>query len=221
MNKWVTCMVNTITTCVYFSNRVWLKLKASEDKPPDKLLPKFIMCAIRSTVTFFSRYGIDPKPPDWFLNVVSPMPKDKVWIGQVVKEYQREKQDGKEYDASSCNLPNDFNTFVTLAFALYLQSGIIKGKYHGRHFDESMEDINALFRTTYTTGTTEGEGDKMRKWTLNIQLYVNMLEEDQDNMIQKTVTNMTIAYLATYEQREYKTTTNSTEIVINKHSDEQ
>jgi hypothetical protein len=85
---------------------------------------------------FFSQYGINPKPPDWFVNVVSPMLNDKVWIEQVVKEYQREKQDGKEYDASSCNLPNNFNTFVTLAFALHLQSEILKGKYHGRHFDE-------------------------------------------------------------------------------------
>ncbi len=48
-----------------------------------------------------------------------------------------------------------------------------------------------------------------------------MLEEDQDNMIQKTVMNMTIAHLATCEQKAYKTTTNSTEMVINKHSDEQ
>ncbi len=127
------------------------------------------------------------------------MLNDKVWIGQVVKEYQRKKQDGKEYDALSCNLPNNFNTFVTLAFALHLQLGILKGKYHGRHFDESMEDINATFCTTYTTSTTEGEGEIMRQWTLNIQSYVNMLEEDQDNMIQKTVTNMTIAHLATCE----------------------
>jgi hypothetical protein len=149
------------------------------------------------------------------------MLKDKVWIGQVVKEYQREKQDREEYNASSCNLPTDFNTFVTLAFALHLQSGILKGKYHGRHFNELMEDINAIFCTMYTTSTIEGEGEITRKWTLNIQSYMNMLEEDQDNMIQKTVTNMTIAHLATCDQKAYKTTTNSTEMVINKHSDEQ
>jgi hypothetical protein len=77
------------------------------------------------------------------------MLNDKVWIEQVVKEYQREKQDRKEYNALSCNLPNNFNTFVTLAFALYLQLGILKGKYHGRHFDESMEDLNEIFHTTY------------------------------------------------------------------------
>jgi hypothetical protein len=149
------------------------------------------------------------------------MLNDKVWIEQVVKEYQREKQDGKEYDALSCNLPTNFNTFFTLAFALHLQSEILKGNRNVREFDESMKDINALFGTTYTTSTTEGEGEITRQWTLNIQLYVNMLEEDQDNMIQKTVTNMTIAHLATCEQKAYKTTTNSTEMVINKHSDEQ
>jgi hypothetical protein len=83
-----------------------------------------------------------------------------------------------------------------------------------------MEDINALFGPTYTTTTTEREGEIMRQWTLDIQSNVNMLEEDTDNIIQKTVANMTIAHLATCVQREYKTTTNSTDMVINKHSDE-
>ncbi len=111
------------------------------------------------------------------------MLNNPVRIGQVVKEYQREKQDGKENDALSCKMPTNINTFVTLAFVLHLQSGILKGnrrKYHVRQFNELMEDINALFGPTYTTTTTEGEGEIARQWTLDIQSNVNMLEEDQE-----------------------------------------
>ena len=225
-NKWIWCMVNTITTCVYYSYRVCLKkFKPPKEKAPDNLLPTLITCAIGSTLPFFSKYGIDPKPPAWFEQVVSATLNDPDRIGVIFKAYQTENGDTREFDESSCKLlPTDFNTFVTVAFALHLQSGIlIRGENRGgkgvvREFNETMNDINELFQKQYSTTTsTEGE---MRRWTLDIQSYVKMLGDNQDDILMKTVTNI-VTYILHSVQRAKKTSTNSTAIVINKHSDEQ
>jgi hypothetical protein len=215
--KWVWCMVNTVTSCVYYSYRVCLnKFKPAKEKAPDHLLPTLIMCAIESTLPFFSKYGIDPKPPEWF-EYVSATLNDPDKLGEIFME----NGDTKEFDESSCKLlPTDFNSFVTVAFALHLQSGILKrgengrGKGKVREFEETMNDVTDLFQKQYFAAT-EGE----IRWTLDIQLYVNMLGDNPD-ILTKTVTNM-VTYLLPSVQRGKKTSTNSTAIEINQHSDEQ
>lgn len=224
--KWVGCMVNTITTCVYFSHKVYgyLKIKPKGEEAP--VLPTLITCAIQLTLPFFSQYGINPKPPEWFNSIESTLNNPDL-LREIFERYQTENGDTKEVDFSSCkSLPTDFNTFVTVAFALHLHSGIFKrvverrgGKPVMRVIKETMNDITDLFQQKFFTSTTDTDGETKR-WTLDINLYVKELDKNQDDIQMKALTSI-VYYLLPRVQTGKKTSTNSTAIVINQHSDEQ
>jgi hypothetical protein len=86
-----------------------------------------------------------------------------------------------------------------------------------------MNDVKELFdpKLVCTPIITEGESAEGDKITLIIQTYVDMVEKDQYNMIQKTIKNMIIAHIPPCVRRQDKMTTTSTDTVTNKHSDEQ
>jgi hypothetical protein len=113
-----------------------------------------------------------------------------------------------------------------VAFALHLHSGIFKrvverrgGKPVVREIKETMNDITELFRNKFFTSTTDTDGETKR-WTLDINLYVKELDKNQDDIQMKALTSI-VYYLLPRVQTGKKTSTNSTAIVINQHSDEQ
>ena len=82
-NQWISGLVDTIGTSVYYSFNVYKKIKVMINK--EELLMRLIKSAIKGTTEFVSEYGLHPKPPDWF-NVVPQKMIDKVGITTVLGE---------------------------------------------------------------------------------------------------------------------------------------
>lgn len=197
-NKWVTCMVNAIATCVYYSYRVCTANKIMQSLDEKRYFqPRLITSAIESILPFFSQTGVDPKTPEWFNSLSQRLKEEKL------------------------QLPDDYNTLVTVAYALHLEVGILveresssgRGKKGVRKFEEEVNDPKHLFQYgNYFTPT-----DGAEKWTLNIQSFVDSLSESDNNIYKNTVEHL-IRFYATGNSKTCMTETN---ISINQHSVDQ
>jgi len=133
--KWVTCMISTVGTSVFYSNAVLSKIR----KKSASLIPKLIGSAILITTEFFSKRGMDPIKPEWFVSVYEKLENwesydDVIRICMGILEGRNVDNDDMTslrnvmLDKVCCQkglgLPKDYLSFLTLAFALHLQDVI-------------------------------------------------------------------------------------------------
>ena len=137
-NQWISGLVDTIGTSVYYSFHVYKKIKVTIHN--EELLMRLIKSAIKGTTEFFTEYGLHPNPPDWF-NVVPQKMIDKVGIttmlgeifekrGIVDEEEKAILQDKikKKYIPT---IQDNFISFIRVSFALDLHKRLMittKGK---------------------------------------------------------------------------------------------
>lgn len=201
-NKWVTSMVNAIATCVYYSYRVCTAKKIVQSSDEKRYLqPRLITSAIESMLPFFSKTGVDPKTPEWFNSLSKRLKEEKL------------------------QFPDNYNTLVTVAYALHLEVGILveressgRGKKAVREFEEEVNvnnDPNHLFQNGNFFTPTDGAE---KKWTLNIQSFVDSLSKpDNNNFYNNTVDHL----IRFYAMGNSKTCMTEGNMSINRHSDEQ
>ena len=115
-----------------------------------------IKSAIVGTTDFFSEYGIDPSPPDWFKQVQEKMENQDL-IMRAIEDVLETKGTAQEKNVNAIyenfskyminNLQDNFVAFLRTAFAFYLQLRIFI-KTGGRsnlqqqtlqHLDNSLE----------------------------------------------------------------------------------
>lgn len=184
--KWVTCMISTVGTSVYYSNVVLSKTNKSPS-----LIPKLIRSAILVTTEFFSKKGMDPIEPDWFVSVCDKLENwerydDVIRMCTGILE-------GRNVDNDDMNslknvmlkkvggqkglwLPRDYLSFLTLAFALHLQDAIIEPT-GGR---SSMKISTDLFNDhgEAIIGLREGIHEHP-PWTTRIGEFEEMTSQDR------------------------------------------
>ena len=138
-DQWISGLVDTIGTSVYYSFNVYKKIKVTIHNN-EELLMRLIKSAIKGTTEFFSEYGLHPKPPDWFNDVPQKM-IDEAGINTVLCEIfenrgivdEKEKailQDKieKKYRPT---IQDNFISFIRVSFALDLHKRLMittKGK---------------------------------------------------------------------------------------------
>jgi len=200
-NKWVTSMVNAIATCVYYSYRVCTAKKIVQSSDEKRYLqPRLITSAIESMLPFFSKTGVDPKTPEWFNSLSKRLKEEKL------------------------QFPDNYNTLVTVAYALHLEVGILveressgRGKKGVREFEEKVNvnnDPNHLFQNGNFFTPTDGAE---KKWTLNIQSFVDSLSKPDKNFYNNAVDHL----IRFYAMGNSKTCMTEGNMSINQHSDEQ
>ena len=129
--QWLSALVEVIGTSVYYSRWVFHeKLKYSQMMSigSEELLGRLLKSSITDATQFFSQYGIDPSPPDWFNNVIITM-KDKKIITDVLDMIGSKKNvdiSGAQSKIETKYKPLveglSFISFIKLAYALHLQS---------------------------------------------------------------------------------------------------
>ena len=182
-NQWISGLVDTIGTSVYYSFNVYKKIKVTIHK--EELLMRLIKSAIKGTTEFCSEYGLHPKPPDWF-NVVPQKMIDKAGITTVLREIfenrgivdEAEKailQDKIEKKYSP-TIQDNFISFIRVSFALDLHKRLMittKGKSKLTDLIELgiiSEDHLGKKPSQITTIVTSDISQE-RKWTACIKEY--------------------------------------------------
>ena len=182
-DRWISGFFDTVTTSVYYSYKVITKGKNSS-KDSEILLMGLIKSAIVGTTDFFSEYGLNPSPPDWFKDVQEKMADQNLImraIEDVLESKGREKDVNAVYENFSKyminNLQDNFVAFLRTAFAFYLQLRIFN-KTGGRstlqpqtlqHLDNSSEKKRTIIVME----------DTNRKWTACIKEYASKIATDQ------------------------------------------
>ena len=124
--KWITCMIATVGTSVFYSNAI---LKHRKSNPPS--IPKLICSAVSISTDFFSStVGIDPIQPDWFKSLQE---EEVTYSGNLAEMNVDDCCDDpltlkaaiiESVGDKGLGLPKDYLSFITLAFALHLQVAI-------------------------------------------------------------------------------------------------
>ena len=183
-DRWISGFLDTVTTSVYYSYKVITKAKNSS-KDSEILLMGLIKSAIVGTTDFFSEYGLDPSPPDWFKHVQEKM-EDQDLIMRAISDVLVTKGTAQEKNVNAIyenfskyminNLQDNFVAFLRTAFAFYLQLRIFT-KTRGRsnlqhptppHLGHSL----GIKRTIIVMEDT-------KKWTACIKEYASMIARDQ------------------------------------------
>ena len=137
-NQWISGLVDTIGTSVYYSFHVYKKIKVTIHN--EELLMRLIKSAIKGTTEFFTEYGLHPNPPDWF-NVVPQKMIDKVGITTVLGEIFEKRGIVDEEEKAILQdkikkkyiptIQDNFISFIRVSFALDLHKRLMittKGK---------------------------------------------------------------------------------------------
>jgi hypothetical protein len=190
--QWLSALVEVIGTSVYYSRWVFLSklknMKRSKKKGSEELLKigseallgRLIKSSITEATQFFSRYGLDPCPPDWFNKVINTMRDDTV-IADVFGKITESKKNFVDVAGAQSRIERkykpfierfSFISFIKVSFALHLQSQLIDttgGKSRLRiNLDLSnlviqttddikviKKDVGQLWTTSITDFTTE------------------------------------------------------------------
>jgi hypothetical protein len=130
--KWVTCMITTVGTSVYYSNAVLVLKKKKKKRQDPCLVPKLISSAVSITTQFFSMRGIDPILPEWFVAVSDKLENweqhedmKKTCLG-ILQNNGNDNTTSNVVGGKGLGLPKDYLTFIVLAFALHLQNVIFE-----------------------------------------------------------------------------------------------
>jgi hypothetical protein len=185
-DQWISGLVDTIGTSVYYSFNVYKKIKVTIHK--EELLMRLIKSAIKGTTEFFSEYGLHPKPPDWF-NVVRENMIDEAGITTVLRDIfenrgimdEGEKailQDKIEKKYSP-TIQDNFISFIRVSFALDLHNRLMittKGKSKLTDLIELgiiAENHLGKKPSQITTIVTSDISLRERKWTGCIKQYAS------------------------------------------------
>jgi hypothetical protein len=185
-DQWISGLVDTIGTSVYYSFNVYKKIKVMINK--EELLMRLIKSAIKGTTEFFSEYGLHPKPPDWF-NVVRQKMIDEAGITTVLRDIfenrgimdEGEKailQDKIEKKYSP-TIQDNFISFIRVSFALDLHNRLMittKGKSKLTDLIELgiiAENHLGKKPSQITTIVTSDISLRERKWTGCIKQYAS------------------------------------------------
>ena len=184
-DRWISGFLDTVTTSVYYSYKVITKAKNSS-KDSEILLMGLIKSAIVGTTDFFSEYGIDPSPPDWFKQVQEKMENQDL-IMRAIEDVLETKgtAQGKNVNAiyenfskyMINNLQDNFVAFLRTAFAFYLQLRIFT-KMRGRSNVQLPTPPN-LGHSLGIKRTIIVMEDTNQKWTACIKEYASMIAREQ------------------------------------------
>jgi hypothetical protein len=131
MNQWVSGIVDTIGTAVYFMYKV--HRGQSKALPEELVVMRLIESAIEQTTVFFTEIGLDPNPPPWFESVKERLKNEELIRRAISETLQdantmpngaKKKQTPKQFDYTPL-LQNDYMSFIRVAFAVHLQSSIL------------------------------------------------------------------------------------------------
>ena len=127
--QWLSALVGVIGTSVYYSN--WVFQKSLNKNFRENLLARLLESSITDATQFFSSYGLDPSPPDWYNNVITKM-KEETSIDNVLQNIHTEKNvdiSGAQSKIETTYKPLveglRFVSFINVSFALHLQSQLI------------------------------------------------------------------------------------------------
>jgi hypothetical protein len=182
-DRWISGFLDTVTTSVYYSYKVINKAKKNSSKDFEILLMGLIKSAIVNTTDFFSEYGLDPSPPDWFKQVQEKM-EDQELIMRAIGDVLETKGTAKEKNVNAIsenfskyminNLRDNFVAFLRTAFAFYLQLRIFN-KTRGRSNLQQQHLDNSLGKKR----TIIVMEDTNQKWTACIKEYASKIARDQ------------------------------------------
>ena len=169
-NIWVTCMIHTIHTSVYYTSMI------CHTKQLDHSISSLIKLALQPTLEFFSKHGINPTPPAWFTRIT-----------------------GKYEEAEKEKLPTDFYSFITISFAIHLHIGVIAEKRKSgrkstrKNLDvknnaSSMDDL--FQQDDWFTSQDDDDENREFVWSPNIMCFVRMLEEEKIGNDEYIIANM-------------------------------
>jgi hypothetical protein len=221
-NQWISGLVDTIGTSVYYSFNVYKKIKVKMHK--EELLMRLIKSAIKGTTEFFSEYGLHPNPPDWF-NVVPQKMMDKAGITTVlleifekrgiVDEGEKAKLQDKIEKKYSPTIQNNFISFIRVSFALDLHNRLMiitKGKSKLPGFDDlgiiaenHLGKKPSQITTIVTSDISLGE----IKWTGCIKQYASDIAP---NIYREDCNGQTAQVTRHYLDSKIKTTRNNKKI---------
>jgi hypothetical protein len=185
-DRWISGFLDTVTTSVYYSYKVINKAKKNSSNDSEILLMGLIKSAIVNTTDFFSEYGLDPSPPDWFKQVQEKMENQDLIMRAIVEVLEtkgtaEEKNVNAIYDNFSKyminNLQDNFVAFLRTAFAFYLQLRIYN-KTRGRsnlHLRTLQQVDNSLGKKR----TIIVMEDTNQKWTACIKEFASIIARDQ------------------------------------------
>ena len=184
-DRWISGFLDTVTTSVYYSYKVITKAKNSS-KDSEILLMGLIKSAIVGTTDFFSEYGIDPSPPDWFKQVQEKMENQDL-IMRAIEDVLETKGTAQEKNVNAIyenfskyminNLQDNFVAFLRTAFAFYLQLRIFT-KMRGRS-NLQLPTPPHLGHSLGIKRTIIVMEDTNQKWTACIKEYASMIAREQ------------------------------------------
>lgn len=199
-NDWVSGIVDVIGTSVYFMYNIHMGQPNREglDQPKkEELLMRLIESAIAPTTAFFTTHGLDPDPPQWFPLVQQKMADERLFenaISQILCDNEYVVFDNVVKKISdelrvkyTPKLPDDYLSFIRVAYALHLQSSIVN-RTEGRSTTKSREQLR-ITEVDSSNPKMLFLSDTQSTWTASIQEYASDLapsffsDDTVDNMV--------------------------------------
>ena len=193
-DQWVSGIVDTVGTSVYYSYKVVSKGKnhSTHVQPRahyfkqsaavarrERLLLELIASAIKGTTEFFCEYGLHPSPPDWFKEVQEKFVDPNLIMRAIDEVGLTKGAADKDLDAiykyfeKTLNLPDNFVAFIRTAFAIYVESRVLNRNI-GR--PTLRDDLDESLKQNQTIICKK---DTKEKWTACIKEYASQFAKDE------------------------------------------
>jgi hypothetical protein len=138
-DQWVSGLVDTVVTTVYYLYKVVVKGQ-NHSIYSEQWLMRLIKSAIEGTTDFFNEQGLNPCPPSWFKEVQEKL-VDKKLIERAIEEVHASKgTPGMDLNAIykdlkyTPNMQENFITFIRVAFAVNLHFCILNQNRGNQNF---------------------------------------------------------------------------------------